>query len=165
LRGEEGADFEAPVALVAPLSPFQSTLSHFETRCADFIVVPNGFRFGNTNIVIEDPFHVSSEVCERAETPDSLAKNFHSSDEPSMSSSGYLTRRSDSPGPVFNGVGGWTVGYFFSSPPLPLVPQWHIPLQPQYQFTRYDNDDHDVYEESTDSDDLDDDVEHGSSTR
>ncbi|KAF2426457.1 hypothetical protein EJ08DRAFT_372068 [Tothia fuscella] len=153
MMGEEGAKCEAPVAIVSPMSPLQSTASHFDTRYADFEVGPNGFSYGHAHIhVVDDPFHVDINIVERTGSPISVMNEMHSSDEPSLpslASSGSLTRLEDD----FNGMGKWTEYYFFTTVPLPLVPQWQISTKPRFQPVGDREDEYPKTIESEDSDD------------
>jgi hypothetical protein len=106
---------------------------------------------------MEDPFRTITghpKLLARVGSPDSLVNHIHSSDEPSVSSSGILTRRSSTPGPVFSGLGSWT-GYHFHLPPLPLSPQWQIPQKPHFQHVSH-NETSNEYPESIPSEDLND---------
>jgi len=153
-EGEEGAAY---VPGTLPPSPLQSATTRLDTPFADFELSRDGFQFGSAKIVMEHPFrtvHTHPKLLERVGSPDSLVNHMHSSDEPSLSSSGVLTRRSSTPGPVFNSLGTWTE-YHFTAPPLPLAPQWQIPSQAHFQHISQ-NGVSDGYPESIRSEELND---------
>jgi len=132
LEGEEGAPY---VPGTLPPSPLQSATTRLDTPFADFELHGNNFQLGNAKIVMENPFRAITthpKLLPRVGSPESLVNHIHSSDEPSVSSSGILTRRSSTPGPIYNGLGTWT-GYYFHSSPLQLSPQWQIPPRPHFQ--------------------------------
>jgi hypothetical protein len=158
LEGDEGAKL---VPTTLPPSPAQRATAHLDTPCADFELSGDGFRLGNAKVLFEHPFRAFNTIMdfiERGESPDSLANHMHSSDEPSLPSSGILTRRNSTPGPIYNGVGAWTGDSFFVVSPLPLAPQWQIPSQPRFQHISQNNPASEEHPKTIPSEDLDDDT-------
>lgn len=144
--------------MTAPPAPVQGPIGRFETRYADFVLRGHEFAYGNENMIMEDPRDTMQyNVEERAGSPDSLANQDNRSAGPSLSSSGYLTRCSDSPGPVLNGFGFGATGYFFttSTPPLPLAPQYQMPAHPRFALIDANEYMEDEYAKSIRSTDLD----------
>lgn len=152
LKAEEGVENE-------PFDMAAAPPSYFDTRCADFKVDPEeGFIYGENNMVFENPFNSRGDILERRGSPDSLANQFQSSDEPSLASSGFLTRRSDSPGPMLlDHMGVWAAsGYHFTATPLPLTPQWQVHAQATFQHINGNGVGEDEYPESLRSSDIED---------
>jgi hypothetical protein len=130
--GDEGAVIDA---VTMPPSPVQRPTARFNTRFADFELSVDGFQFGNAKVLVINPFRTLDtppHYLGRIGSPDSLATHIHSSEKPSRASSRSLTRRSSTLGPIYNEIGAWT-DYHFEVSPLPLVPEWRIPPQPQVQ--------------------------------
>jgi hypothetical protein len=131
------------------------------TRFASFVLTEEGFLYDGSNVVLEDPFRDRSELDshDRAQTPDSIA-NPISSSQPSLTSSSMPTGCIGSPGPDLNGLGDWaTPNYFFTAAPLPLAPQFIIPLGAQLPIVGNEDDRMHGYPTSLDSGELEDDLQ------
>jgi hypothetical protein len=132
LDGDEGAAYN-PITL--PPSPVQHATARLDSEFADFVLSWDGFQYGNSKVLVVEPFRAfetSLEIFERVGSPDSMANHICTSVEPSLASSGELTQGNSTPGPLLNGLGGWTATSLFYGLPLPLIPQWQIPPQPQF---------------------------------
>jgi len=131
------------------------------TRFASFVLTEQGFLYDGSNVVLEDPFRDRSELDshDRGQNPDSIA-NPISSSQPSLTSSSMPTRCIGSPGPVLNGLGDWaTPNYFFTAAPLPLAPQFIIPLGAQLAAVGNGDESMHEYPTSLDSGELEDDLQ------
>lgn len=132
-----------------PLGPVQQR--HFYTQYADYDAdEEGGFQLGRRNMNWEHPFKKVENPCDRIQSPVSLAMHLHKIEAASAYSSSPRTSRSESPGPVFTGMGTWTAtSYVFN--PLSLTPQHVIPRDARLALVGQE-----IYPGSIESDDLDD---------
>ena len=115
-----------PIHVPVPTPSIRCAVATLTTAWAVYEVDGNEFTLGAAQVEHDDPRETASrlEGLGRVQSQDSLANHFHSSEESSLSSSGFLTRYSDSPGLIIREVGSWIPpsGYYFTTSPLPCLP-------------------------------------------